>query len=100
MECLCILRRLLPAISEIFQWGNITDESVTKILDLFVFIGEPKDILDEYTQCDRKSQYASAWSFGFWMSRITTFRRGWREVADALRVNKIPCDVIHFEPVG
>ncbi len=67
-------------------------------LDLFIFIGEPKDILNEYTNLTGKAAMTPLWSFGFWMSRISYFsEKEGRAVADKLRVNKIPCDVIHFD---
>jgi alpha-D-xyloside xylohydrolase len=67
-------------------------------LDLFVFIGEPKDILNEYTNLTGKAPMPPLWSFGFWISRITylTEKEG-REVAAGFRKNKIPCDVIHYD---
>jgi len=67
-------------------------------LDLFVFLGQPKDILDEYTTLTGKAAMPPLWSFGLWMSRITYFseEQGY-QVADLLRKNKIPCDVIHFD---
>jgi alpha-D-xyloside xylohydrolase len=42
-------------------------------LDLFVFLGEPKDILNEYTSLTGKAAMPPLWSFGLWMSRITYF---------------------------
>jgi alpha-D-xyloside xylohydrolase len=67
-------------------------------LDLFVFIGNPKEILNEYTSITGKAAMPPLWSFGFWMSRITYFSEAdGRAVADKLRVNRIPCDVIHFD---
>lgn len=67
-------------------------------LDLFLFIGSPKDILDEYTDLTGKSPVPPLWSFGFWMSRITYFSEAeGREVVDKLRKNKIPADVLHFD---
>jgi alpha-D-xyloside xylohydrolase len=67
-------------------------------LDLFVFLGEPKDILDEYTNVTGKSPMPPLWSFGLWMSRCTYFsEKQTREVAAKLRENKIPCDVIHLD---
>jgi alpha-D-xyloside xylohydrolase len=42
-------------------------------LDLFVFPGEPKDILNEYTNLTGKAAMPPLWSFGLWMSRITYF---------------------------
>ena len=67
-------------------------------LDLFVFFGEPKDILDEYTDLVGKPGMSPLWSFGTWMSRITYFseKEGY-DVAANIRKNKYPCDVIHFD---
>ena len=67
-------------------------------LDLFVFFGEPKDILDEYTDLVGKPGMPPLWSFGTWMSRITYFseKEGY-DVAANVRKNKYPCDVIHFD---
>ncbi|MFL9843564.1 TIM-barrel domain-containing protein [Flavobacterium sp. ST-119] len=68
------------------------------VADLFIFIGEPKDVLDEYTDLTGKAAMPPLWSFGFWMSRITYFsEKEGREVAKNLRKYKIPSDVIHFD---
>lgn len=67
-------------------------------LDLFVFFGEPKDILDEYTDLVGKPGMPPLWSFGTWMSRITYFsEKEGCDVAANIRKNKYPCDVIHFD---
>ncbi len=66
--------------------------------DIFVFLGEPRDILDEYTDLTGKAAMPPLWSFGFWMSRITFFSEDeGRTVAKKLRDNRIPSDVIHFD---
>ena len=67
-------------------------------IDLFVFFGEPKDILDEYTNITGKSPMLPLWSFGTWMSRITYFsQEEGLDIARQLRKHKIPSDVIHFD---
>ena len=67
-------------------------------LDLFVFLGQPKEILNEYTNLTGKAAMPPLWSFGFWMSRITYFsEQDGRNVAKKLRDNRIPSDVIHFD---
>ncbi|MBV5283547.1 MAG: DUF4968 domain-containing protein [Paludibacter sp.] len=72
----------------------MADES----LDMFLFFGTPKNILNEYTDLTGKSPMPPLWSFGTWMSRITYFseKEGY-DVAAKLRENKIPSDVIHFD---
>jgi len=67
-------------------------------LDLFIFLGEPKDILSEYTALTGRSPVPPLWSFGFWMSRITYKSEDEvRDVAAKLRQYKIPADVIHLD---
>lgn len=67
-------------------------------LDMFVMLGSPKEILDEYTKLVGKPEMPPLWSFGIWMSRITYFSQdeGY-EIAKQLRDNNIPADVIHFD---
>jgi alpha-D-xyloside xylohydrolase len=66
--------------------------------DLFLFLGGPKDILNEYTNLTGKAAMPPLWSFGFWMSRITYFsEEQGRAVVNKLRENKIPADVLHFD---
>lgn len=67
-------------------------------LDIFVFLGTPKEILTEYTAVTGRSPLPPLWSFGLWMSRITYKSEAEvREVAAKLRDHKIPCDVIHLD---
>ena len=67
-------------------------------IDLFVFFGSPKEILDEYTNITGKSPMPPLWSFGTWMSRITYFSQDeGLDIAKKLRQHKIPADVIHFD---
>jgi alpha-D-xyloside xylohydrolase len=67
-------------------------------LDLFVFLGTPKEILDEYTRLTGKAPMPPLWSFGLWMSRISYFSEDEvRAVAARLRRERIPSDVIHLD---
>jgi alpha-D-xyloside xylohydrolase len=67
-------------------------------LDLFVFLGSPKDILDEYTKLTGKSPMPPLWSFGLWMSRCTyNAEQQVRDIAAKLRQDRIPCDVLHLD---
>jgi len=67
-------------------------------LDLFVFLGTPKQVLDEYTALTGRAAMPPLWSFGFWMSRITYFSEDEvRAVAAKLRESRVPADVIHLD---
>ena len=67
-------------------------------MDFFIFFGEPKDVLNAYTDVTGKSPMLPLWTFGTWMSRITYFsQEEGLDIARKPRANKIPSDVIHFD---
>lgn len=67
-------------------------------MDFFIFFGNPKDILNEYTNITGKSPMLPLWTFGTWMSRISYFsQKEGLDIAKNLRSHKIPADVIHFD---
>lgn len=86
-----------------FDFGQTFDQSNViytgdDVLDIFIFLGEPKDILSEYTAITGRSSVPPLWSFGLWMSRITYKSEAEvRDVATKLREHRIPCDVIHLD---
>ena len=86
-----------------FDFGKYFDAHNTiysgdENLDIFVFLGEPKDILSEYTALTGRSPVPPLWSFGFWMSRITYNSEDQvRQVAQQLRSHQVPTDVIHLD---
>ena len=68
------------------------------MLDLFIFLGEPKEVVSEYTAITGRSPVPPLWSFGLWMSRITYKSEAEvRDVAAKLRQYKVPADVLHLD---
>lgn len=86
-----------------FDFGHEFDAHATiytgdELMDLFIFLGEPKDVLSEYTALTGRSPVPPLWSFGLWMSRITyESEKEVRDVAQKLRDYEIPTDVIHID---
>ncbi len=86
-----------------FDFGNSFDAhnviySGDETLDLFIFLGNPKEILSQYTALTGRSPVPPLWSFGLWMSRITYKAEDEvRDVAAKLRQYRIPSDVIHLD---
>jgi alpha-D-xyloside xylohydrolase len=86
-----------------FDFGHDFDQHNTiytgdELLDLFVFLGEPKEVLSEYTALTGRSPVPPLWSFGLWMSRITYKAEDEvRQVAARLRELRIPADVLHID---
>lgn len=86
-----------------FDFGREFDATIVAYtgdeqLDLFLFVGSPKQILREYTALTGRAPRPSLWSFGLWMSRIRyKSEQEVRDVAAKLREHRIPCDVIHLD---
>lgn len=86
-----------------FDFGKFYDAhnviySGDENLDLFIFLGEPKDVLSEYTSLTGRSPVPPLWTFGFWMSRATyNSDEQVRQVAQQLRTHRLPSDVIHID---
>jgi alpha-D-xyloside xylohydrolase len=69
-----------------------------EMIDIFVFLGTPKDVVSEYTAITGRSPVPPLWSFGLWMSRITYKSEAEvRDVAAKLRQYRIPADVLHLD---
>lgn len=86
-----------------FDFGHSYSETTTLFcgdeeLDLFVFLGDPKEVLSEYTSLTGRSPVPPLWSFGLWMSKCTyKSEKEARDVAKKLRDHKIPSDVVHLD---
>jgi len=67
----------------------------------FVFFYGPSfaDVLDDYTALTGRPGRVPKWSLGVWMSRLAYQNRTELEaVADRLREEGVPCDVVHLDP--
>jgi alpha-D-xyloside xylohydrolase len=86
-----------------FDLGSSHDGAATFYLgddqlDLFFFFGTPKEILSEYTALTGRAPLPPLWTFGLWMGRQTySSESEVREVANRLRQERIPSDVIHLD---
>jgi alpha-D-xyloside xylohydrolase len=68
------------------------------VADLFLFLGEPKDVVSEYTALTGRATMPPRWSFGLWMGRDTYESAGEvSAVASRLRRERVPCDVLHVD---
>lgn len=69
-----------------------------EFLDLVIYSGNAKKVLENYTAATGRSPILPDWSFGLWMGRITYKSQAEvMTVANKLRKYDIPCDVIHID---
>jgi alpha-D-xyloside xylohydrolase len=67
-------------------------------LDLFLFLGGPKEVVSEYTSVTGRATMPPLWSFGLWMGRDSYESADEvRSVARRLRAERIPADVVHVD---
>ena len=67
-------------------------------LDLFFIGGNVESINYDYRRITGFPKMLPLWSFGTWMSRMTYFSaQETLEIAQKLRDEKMPCDVIHLD---
>ena len=68
------------------------------VLDLFLFLGGPREVVSEYTALTGRAAEPPLWSFGLWLGRESYRSQGEVEgVAAAVRERDIPCDVLHID---
>jgi alpha-D-xyloside xylohydrolase len=68
------------------------------VADLFLFLGEPKEVVSEYTALTGRARMPPRWSFGLWMGRDSYESADEvRSVARRLREERVPCDVLHVD---
>jgi alpha-D-xyloside xylohydrolase len=68
------------------------------VLDYYLFLGSPAEILARYTALTGRSAMPPRWSFGFWQSKISY--RAADEALEVVRRNRaagIPTDVLHLD---
>jgi len=69
-------------------------------LDLFVLLGEPKQVLQRYTALTGRAPVPPEWSFGVWMSKcMYASRAEVEEVLDTAERLEIPVDVVGLDPL-
>ena len=91
----CHMRLSFADISNRAVQGSVADNA----LDLF-FIGggSPENVLYHYRQITGFSPELPLWSYGMWMSRMSYFSADEiRGIADRLRAEDYPCDVLHID---
>ena len=69
-------------------------------LDLYLVVGpDPKARLASYTALTGRAYVPDPWAFGYWMGRCRYHTAAeMLAVADGMRENEIPCDVLHLDP--
>lgn len=67
-------------------------------LDYYLFFGDLKHILHQYTALTGRGTLPPKWTFGYWQSKISYQSADETlAIAKAMRQHDIPCDVIHLD---
>jgi alpha-glucosidase len=66
-------------------------------MDFYVFVGEPKDVISQYTELTGRPAMLPRWAFGYHQAKATYKRREALTVASEMRKRKLPVDVIYYD---
>lgn len=67
-------------------------------LDYFLIFGRIAEVLPSYQDLTGRGAMPPEWTFGYWQSKISyTAADETLEIAEKLRANGVPCDVIHLD---
>ena len=67
-------------------------------LDYYLFCGDIRAVLADYTRLTGRGVAPPDWTFGFWQSKMSYVSAAETlEIARELRRRRVPCDVIHLD---
>jgi len=66
-------------------------------MDFYVFVGEPKDVISQYTELTGRPALLPRWAFGYHQGKASYRRRDAFTVANEMRKRKLPLDVIYYD---
>src|SRR5439155_1432477 len=98
----CLLHRPERAVVDCGAFSSVTLGFAVAApeMDYFVFLGDPRTIIERYTALTGRPALPPRWAFGIWMSRCMYRNRAEVEaVVEWMRARDLPLDVIHVDPL-
>src|SRR5262249_52490910 len=66
-------------------------------LDFYLFVGEPKDVISQYTELTGRPAMLPRWAFGYHQAKASYEGRDAFRVAAEMRKRKLPIDAIYYD---
>src|SRR5436309_4453641 len=66
-------------------------------MDFYVFIGDLKQVLSQYTELTGRPAMLPRWAFGYHQGKASYKQRDAFTVANEMRTRKLPLDVIYYD---
>ena len=66
-------------------------------LDFYLFVGEPKDVISQYTELTGRPAMLPRWAFGYHQAKASYEGRDAFTVAAEMRKRKLPIDAIYYD---
>jgi alpha-glucosidase len=77
--------------------GRLQMRATAGDMDFYVFVGEPKDVISQYTELTGRPALLPRWAFGYHQGKASYKRRDAFKVANEMRRRKLPLDVIYYD---
>jgi alpha-glucosidase len=77
--------------------GRLQLRSTAGDMDFYLFVGEPKDVISQYTELTGRPAMLPRWAFGYHQAKATYKGREALTVAGEMRKRQLPVDVIYYD---
>jgi len=77
--------------------GRLQVRATAGDMDFYVFVGEPKDVISQYTELTGRPALLPRWAFGYHQGKASYKDRDAFTVANEMRTRKLPLDVIYYD---
>jgi alpha-glucosidase len=77
--------------------GTLALKATAGDMDFYVFVGEPKDVVSQYTELTGRPAMLPRWAFGYHQAKASYEGRDAFKVAAEMRRRQLPVDVIYYD---
>jgi len=88
-----------PSVFDVGAWyrSRLRLTASAGDMDFYVFVGEPRDVLAQYTDLTGRPAMLPRWAFGYHQGKASYEGREALAVAREMRRRKLPLDVIYYD---
>ena len=88
-----------PAVFDIgsASQGRLDLTATDGTMDFYLFVGEPKSVISQYTELTGRPAMLPRWAFGYHQAKASYEGRDAFKVAAEMRKRKLPVDVIYYD---
>jgi alpha-glucosidase len=93
------LNNFYPSVFDVGAWyrNRLQVTATGGDMDFYVFVGEPSEVISQYTELTGRPAMLPRWAFGYHQGKASYEGRQAFTVASEMRKRKLPIDVIYYD---